>query len=370
MKKLIYITSLSGKRLNSFMFSSLKAGLECGFEVHLACNFDSADRELYNADCNRLGIVMHNVPFERIPIHPKNIYAYFNLRKLIRGNNFSVIHCNTVIGGLITRLISGKKDRSKVIYQAHGFHFYKGSSIITWLVYYPIEYLLSIRTNYLITINQEDYLRSLSMKSQKKLLINGVGLNHYSTTFKKDSSTCIRIVSVGELNHNKNHITVIRALSKIKKEYIYTIYGEGCNRIKLEEYIKKHALQDKVLLPGYSNNIREELLKYDVFVFPSFREGLSVALMEAMDAKLACIISNIRGNRDLIDDFGGILCNPHDSNDFYLAILKLIDNPNLMSSMGEHNKKKVSKFYVEKVIGEIKSVYTEVGMINSENSSN
>ena len=110
------------------------------------------------------------------------------------------------------------------------------------------------------------------------------------------------MLSVGDLNANKNHSTAIKAFAKadIPNSY-YLICGEGELRNELSSLSEKLGVSQHVHLLGFRNDVREILKASDLFVFPSFREGLSVALLEAVSAGVTCIASNIRGNVDLLE---------------------------------------------------------------------
>jgi glycosyltransferase EpsD len=99
------------------------------------------------------------IPFNRKPLHWNNLVSFWKIRKLIKRNNYKIIHTHTPMCSVVTRLASiGYRKRGPVIiYTAHGFHFFKGSSIISWLSYFPVEVFLSIFTDVIITMNEEDF---------------------------------------------------------------------------------------------------------------------------------------------------------------------------------------------------------------------
>src|SRR5699024_1516990 len=107
-------------------------------------------------------IKVFNIPFHRSPANKQNITAYRKIKEIIKVGNFDLIHCQSPVGGAITRLaaINARRLGTKLIYTAHGFHFYNGSPKINWLIYYPIEKKLSKYTDTIITINQEDFERA------------------------------------------------------------------------------------------------------------------------------------------------------------------------------------------------------------------
>src|SRR5699024_1671436 len=119
---------------------------------------------------------------------------------------------------------SSRKNGTKVLYTAHGFHFYDGAPLKNWLLYYPVEKWLSRYTDTLITINQEDYKRAQTFKANQVEYIPGVGIDLGNIQVNKEKVSKLKknlelstddfvLCSIGELNHNKNHNVVLEALS-------------------------------------------------------------------------------------------------------------------------------------------------------------
>ena len=227
------------------------------------------------------------------------------------------MHCHTPIAAACTRIACRhiRKKGSKVYYTAHGFHFYKGAPLKNWILYYPMEWLCAHWTDVLVTINREDFvLAKKRMKAKCIEYVPGIGIDiEKFTKVKVDrtekrreigiSDDAVLLLSVGELNKNKNHEVVIRALAKIGDYNIhYAIAGTG----KLEEYLYKLALElgieDQIHLLGFRDDLEEVYKIVDLYIHPSYREGLPVALMEAIASKVPVIASNIRGCKDLIEE--------------------------------------------------------------------
>ena len=281
--------------------------VESGHSVDIACNLT----QKLNPELLELVRTVYNIPFNRSPLKRGNIEAYQNLKIISKEVSYDIVHTHTPVASTLTRIIF-KKSNSRVIYTAHGFHFYKGAPLINWLIYYPIEWWLARHTDIIITINKADYNRAKkSFRAGKIEYIPGVGINlnmfdHLNKENKLERSDfgipsdAKLILSVGELNENKNHEVVIKALGILKDENVhYAICGEGSLRGKLEKTILKHGLAKQVHLLGFRNDVKDIYLLADLFIFPSKREGLPVALLEALLSGLPVIASNIRGNTDL-----------------------------------------------------------------------
>ncbi len=310
-KKVLFTATVVKTHINVFHLPYLKWFKEQGYEVHVAAKNDFINEPCIIPNCDKY----YDINFARFPFSKANIKAYKQLKKLIQENNYDIIHCHTPVAGVLTRLAAKNNKNTTVIYTAHGFHFFKGAPLINWLIYYPVERFCAGFTDKLITINREDYERAKRFKLRKNgkvYYVPGVGIdlekiqNLKVDVKQKKAELCIQentpvLLSVGELNKNKNHEIVLQALNKIKdKNFIYLICGRGILKEYLERKTQELHLENKVKLLGYRSNVIEILKTADLFIFPSKREGLPVSIIEAMAARLSVIASNVRGNRDLI----------------------------------------------------------------------
>ena len=369
MKKVLFIATVVKTHISVFHLPYIKMFKEKGYETVVAAknDYENGMPDIPNCDC------YIDIPFARNPFSFRNIKAYKMLKTLIDNGDFDVVQCNTPVGSVLGRLAARKarKKGTKVVYIAHGFHFFKGSSILSWLMFYPVEKLLSYITDVLITINTEDYERALKKFHAKTILhINGigVGLNKIESCVSdrhniragigiKDNE--IMLVSVGELINRKNHKTILQAISKLNNPSIhYVIAGSGVLKDEIEKTIEELGLTNNVHMLGFCTNVGEILKASDIFCFPSYQEGLPVALMEAMAASLPVVVSNIRGNTDLIiPDKGGFLYSPNDINGFACGIQKLAQNPQLRHNMGEYNRESVKAYDINVVKDKFEEVY-------------
>lgn len=310
-KKKVLFTATVILHIKSFHLPYIKWLKEQGYEVHVAAKNDFINEPCIIPNCDNY----YDVKFARFPFRKTNMKAYKQLKKLIQENNYDIIHCHTPVAGVLTRLAARKNKNITVIYTAHGFHFFKGAPLLNWLIYYPVERFCARYTDKLITINKEDYERAKRFslrKNGKVYYVPGVGIdldkieNIKVDIKKKKAELGIQentpvLLSVGELNKNKNHETVLQVLSKLKdKNFIYLICGRGVLKEYLERKIQELHLENKAKLLGYRSDVIEILKISDLFIFPSKREGLPVSVIEAMVCKLPVIASNVRGNRDLI----------------------------------------------------------------------
>jgi len=366
--KILYVTTISDT-INAFLVSHIKMLVGQGHSVDIACRIKKPiDQELEYLKCK-----IFDIPFTRAQLDKDNFTAYKQLKLIIKNNHYNIVHTHTPVASACARLACCKlrKDGLIVIYTAHGFHFYKSAPIRNWLVYYPIEVILSRYTDVLITINKEDYaLAKKRMKAKKIEYIPGVGVD------TKKFSGCvidraakrrelgipedaIVLLSVGELNKNKNHETVIRALhaTNIPNMY-YLIAGSGELYRPLKDLIAQLNLEKNVLLLKFRDDVNELYKISDAYCLPSYREGLNISLIEAMSSGLPVICSDIRGNRDLISkEGGGYLFDPHKIDDIKEAILKICGGRNL-SLMKSINSRSAELFEVRAILERMHVLYS------------
>ena len=331
-----------------------------GVKIELAC---SLSRPLED-DIVDLELKTHDISFSRSPFSKDNINAYKQLKKLIESGNYDIVHCHTPIAAMCTRLSCRKARRNgtKVFYTAHGFHFYKGAPLKNWLLFYPAEKLCAHFTDTLITINKEDYdLACRKLKAQQILYIPGVGVD--LAAFTPEQTVCLRrelgipennrvLLSVGELSHRKNHRVLIRAAAGIPNATVL-IAGAGT----LEDELKRLAQETgcDIRFLGYRKDIAALCGACDLFVLPSFQEGLPVALMEAMACAKAVSCSAIRGNVDLVDGDGGTLFDPADVDSCRTALVTALNSD--LSAMGQHNRQVMQAFSIEEVNRQMLELY-------------
>lgn len=373
--KLLYILNVAD-RVNNFSYTSMLAAKELGFEFHIAGNWSYASDREKIADEEKYGIKIHQIDFVRTPYHPGNIKAYKQLKTIAKNEQYDIIHCNTPIGGVVGRIIGKKLKTKKIIYQAHGFHFYKGAPKINWLIYYPIEKRLAKYTDAIITINQEDFAlakEKFRLKNHGEIYyVPGVGTDTDFYNFDCEtreihrtelglSDSDFAILSVGRLETNKNTETLIKAMAVMKNENVKLIVcGDGEQREYLEKLSERLGTEKSVTFLGTVSNLQEIYRAVDALASSSYREGLSRTVMEAMASGLPCIVSKIRGNTDLIEDGkGGFLCEPDDANAYAQAITALLQDVSLRESMKNENLKRIRSFSIPTVVSETKKIYSE-----------
>lgn len=374
-KKVLFIASVSGF-LENFEIENIINWINLDYEVYVAANYTGNIVGVKKGDLklNKIKIKKIKLNLTRNPLSVDNFKSFKILYELDKKLKFDIIDCHTPIGGILGRTLKIFNSQKYLIYTAHGFHFYKKGPIKNWLLYYPIEYLMSFFTDTLITINNEDYkLAKDKFKATQNIKIPGVGLNVSKISDLKVDKVVERsklgikndqivLVSVGELSSRKNHEIVIKALGEIQDlKLIYLIAGEGKDKNKYLDLIKKYKLEKNIFLLGHREDIIRLCKISDIFIHPSRREGLGMAALEGMAAGLPLIASDINGIKDYAkNNITGINIDPLDKKGFKTAIIELSKNKELREKYSLNNLKKVKEYDISATQKIMKRLYKEI----------
>jgi len=367
----ILFTATVDSHIKHFHLPYLKWFKEQGFEVHVASR---GENKIPFAD------VKYEIPFERSPFKFSNIKAYKQLKEIIEKNDYLLIHCHTPVGGVLTRLAARKarKSGTKVIYTAHGFHFYKGAPLKNWLIYYPIEKWLARCTDCLITINDEDYECAVRKKfkagSIKK--VNGVGidLNKFKpqTPEKKkelrkqygyDENDFI-LIYVAEMSYRKHQdllINVVNVLKNKISDIKLLLVGEGSLMEQYKNQVQKLHLEEYIHFLGYRKDVPDLMTIADVAVSSSRQEGLPVNVMEAMATGLPLVVTDCRGNRDLVQNGeNGFVVGIDDAEGMAERIEYIYKNKKIREKAREYNLENIKNYSLDVVRIKMSEIYKEM----------
>ncbi|MCM2138014.1 glycosyltransferase family 4 protein [Vagococcus fluvialis] len=377
MKKVLIVSSVASM-IDQFNKDNIKVLQDLGYEVHVATNFDNPGT-ITNERATQLKnylteekVTFFHVDFDRNPLNVLEFKtAYNQLNTIAENNSYSFVHLHSPIGGIIGRIVFRKRE-AKIIYTAHGFHFFKGAPLKNWLIYYPIEKFFSKYTDVLLTINSEDYeISKKKLKAKKVEFINGVGVdskkfNKIDDLEKKKlkvknmfNESDFLMIYVGELSYRKNQLNLIEAMKKIDAEEVkLLLVGQGDDEKMLKDYVNKSNLNKQVKFLGYRTDISDLMGMTDIVVSSSRQEGLPVNLIEGMCKGKPLVVTNCRGNRDLVQDrINGYTVPIDEPERFATKILELKNHESILESFSESSLE-LSKTYDLKMISkEMRKIY-------------
>ncbi len=343
-----------------------------GYEVHVAARNNLAEKNGLKLD---FVDQIYDLPFARSPKSTDNITAYKQLKKVLDENDYEVIHCNTPMGGIVTRLAARKarKSGARVFYTAHGFHFYNGAPKKNWLVFYPIEKFFSRLTDTLITITHEDYALASKKFHCRVEHIHGVGVDdqrYYPVSeeeqkklreelgFTEDQRI---LLCIGELLPNKNQSMAIRMMKEVIEAVpntVLLIAGNGPERERLEKEIEECGYGDHIRMLGYCTCLEKYQRITDVLVACSRREGLPLNLVEAMLNRNPVVASVNRGHRELVKDGEtGYLVPVDDDHQMAEHVIRLLTDDRLAAEIGQKAYDYAKSYTFTNVKKELEQIY-------------
>lgn len=373
MSKRILITSTELMMLH-FLVPHVNHLLDVGYDVELACS-EVGGRFAELEEIFQKKVNIHKVLLFRSPIKLKNFVGFHQLKKIIDNGSFDLVWTNEPVMGVVTRLAAGNARRSKtrVMYIAHGFHFYDGCPKWNWMLYYPIEKRLSKYTDVIGTINKEDYKRAKDkFYAQDVRYIHGIGFNTTKFSHCKINKEELResigvpkeafmLLSVGELSDRKNHVLIINALGELKKKEIYYVIAGRGDQTEYHKKAIENGIEKNLILLGNRSDIAKLCKAADVFVHPSAREGLGIAALEGMASGLPMISTNVNGMRDYVQD-GVTGCVVTDKNDIVSAkkaIEKMYEDTDFRMTCGRNNMDISYNFDLEVSVKEVEGMIKE-----------
>lgn len=369
MKKILYVTTIS-KTINAFFIPHIKKLIDEGYKVDVACSIEiEIDDSLLEYP-----VQVYDINFSRNPLSLNNITGYKKIRELIKKNKYDMVHVHTPIASFITRMAI-RNFNLKVIYTAHGFHFYQGAPLLNWIIYYPLEKLAARWTDRIITINTEDFNRAKLFKLRNNGDVNlthGVGIDEKSYELKNFNICQYRskvgldkndfiILILAEINSNKNHIQVIEAVKLLRYKYknIKVICaGDGPLQAELEQRVIEYRLEKEIIFLGFRRDVKELIAISNIVGLFSKREGLGKCILEAMIIGCPVLATNTRGPRELIENNkNGFLVEVNDYIKTAEAIEKLYLDESLTDEFIYMQQVNVQKYFMNNVLKELMCFY-------------
>jgi glycosyltransferase involved in cell wall biosynthesis len=374
-KKVLFVTTII-RTVEAFLLPHIMYFKNKGFEVGVAANTDNSDLN----KIEELGVTIHHVPFSRSVFNKGNLISYQIIKKIMR--DYHILHLHTPISSFITRMASSKGHT--VIYCAHGFHFNENGSRAANTFYKLVERLAGARTNKLIVTNKDDIAAARTIIAPEKIdYVNGVGLdqhiydidryteqNKLNSKFELGLDHNKKIIThIAEFNQNKRQIDIVRACEILKdktQNFTILLVGTGEDAEAVQNQIQESHLEQHIQCLGFRKDISNILSITDIGLLVSIREGLPRSLMEMMAMKIPIIATDIRGNRDLIENGeNGYLIPIKDPQLLADKCLHLLTNDHQSEKFGKAGREKIENYFsLEKVLHQMEKVYIELGILD------
>lgn len=368
MKKILFVATIF-KHFRAFHLPYIEWFKQQGWQVDAMANGDDPLEEAHHS---------YNVPVSRSPFSLSNVKAIKQAKAIINQEKYDIVYCHTAMGAVLARLAAKKarkKYGTKVIYVAHGFHFFKGGPLKSWLMYYPMEKYLSKYTDAIVTINEEDYqlVKTRGFRNIDTYKIPGIGTN---TSRLIETNNAVRaelrtqygysqdsfiLIYIAEYIERKNHKFIIDSMDELKKQIptIKVLFaGRGRLMDAMIEYAKQKGVDSYIDFLGFRKDIGQLIALSDVGISASRQEGLGLNLAEEMFAGLPIVATVDRGHKEIVkDEYNGFMYAQLDHAGFENAVCKLYLDPELRKKMGENAKEYIQKFSLDNAMASLTEIY-------------
>lgn len=359
--------------LDSTMYKMLntlnKKSLEEGFEVHCICS----DGEYVNK-LRECGYIVHPIKIAREINIKDNLRTIKNIYIKLKEIKPNIVHVHTPIAAVLGRIAAKLAKVKTIIYTAHGFYFHEGMSKKQYKVFYNIEkYTGKFLTDYIFTQSEEDYSLAkegnflpLNKKENYLHISNGIDLTNrfklkrFNISTKSNimyehniSSDTMIISFIGRMVKEKGIFDLIEAMKSLEDYediHLFAIGGvpESERDKSLKEFLENVNDINNITFTGKVENVEDYLFTSDIFILPSYREGMPRSIIEAMSMKNAVIATNIRGSREeVIPKFNGYLVEVQNPLQIKDMILDLYNNREKLKKFKENSLTRAQQLYDE-----------------------
>lgn len=310
-----------------------------------------------------------------------DIKAILKMFHFFRDVKPDIVHTHTSKAGVVGRIAARMAGVPNVIHTVHGFPFHPGMPKVKYRVYRQIERWMAGMTDVMLSQSEEDVINASKMgiKPRRGDLIyigNGVDLTEFDPCkFHPRQRLRVReslgingtdpvITLIGRINREKGYHDLVEALQMVRDvpwQALFIGPDEGF-LTGLKSQIERFGLQERIKILGFRSDITELLAASDIYVLPSYREGLPRSLIEAQAMALPCVATAIRGCREIVGEgVTGFLFKPGDRKALGAALRKLLAEPELRLEMGLAGRRRMLRYFDEAEVGrKVMAIYEEV----------
>ncbi|MGB5811724.1 MAG: glycosyltransferase family 4 protein [Polyangiales bacterium] len=354
-----------------------------GLSVHAACSPDARV-----ADLRARGLTIHEVPIDRKIAPLSNAKSVGDLARLMLREKYDLVHTHAPVASVVGRTAAKLARVERIVYTAHGFYFHENMPKPQYAMYHGVEKAIAHVTDRILVQSREDYQTALRTRlgSSRKItyLGNGIDLDRFDPDAKAQpglreslgipASAGPIIAMTGRITEEKGLGELVEAVSILQPKFpdlhLLVIGGQlSTERDAFEQrlvtFIEDRQLTSHVTLAGFQRDVAPLLALADVFVLPSYREGLPRSVLEAMAMQLPVVATDIRGCREAVaDHVTGLLVPIKDSQRLADAIRHVLTDSDLAATFGRAGRERVETQFDEHLVFErLERCYRDLGVV-------
>ncbi len=317
------------------------------------------------------------IPFYSVEL-PKYLRTKYlrKIQQLHKIEKFDLIHSHGGVAGFYGRLMKKHNPEIRSVHTIHGIHYIHINKFLTRNLSKTIEQYLVQFTDRTICVTRSDFITAADLKITDEfktvMIPNGIDVSEFSAHEKnhgllKDlglKQNNFIIGSISRFDVQKNQKLIIQAAYYLVKKYPemrFVFVGTGEYLKRMIEYTREAGLGKYVVFAGEKENTKDFYSIFDVFVLPSFWEGLPYVLLEAMASKLPIICSDLPGLNEVITDrYSALTIDPHNVDELFNGISNLYEDEELRCKIMVNAHSAVLKFDEKRLIKDYENLYAEV----------
>jgi glycosyltransferase involved in cell wall biosynthesis len=346
--------------------AALARHLRARYDVTVGCAPGGPLIGTLHAD--RLSVV--EIPtLTRTPSLVADIRTLVWLVGFMRRERFSIVHCHSTKAGLIGRLAARIAGVPGIVFTAHGWPFTSGWSAAVRIAITIAERTIARLTTVIVCV--ADHVRAEGLRlrigrpAQLHVVHNGVDPSPWISASRpapRLASGGSRVVMVGRLQAPKDPFTLIRAWAQVPEPHRLALVGDGPLQPSVAALIDELGLAERVTLLGARADVPAILAEADLFVLCTTREGLPLAVIEAMMSGLPVVASDVGAVAEAVrDGETGLLVPAGDAAALASALRTLLDDPARRYAYGEAGRRRALKHFTEaRMVGDIDRIYSRI----------
>ena len=375
MNRLLMVTTVPST-LRSFLLPFAAHFRSQGWQVDaMACGISTS------VECQQGFDRVWEIQWSRNPLDPRNLLGTPQLiREIVAREKYDIIHVHTPVAAFVTRYALKdlrQKLGAKVIYTAHGFHFYAGGNRLKNAIFIQLERWGGKWTDYLVTINHEDKYaaqRYQILEPQRIRYMPGIGvdLNYYNPRSVPDAAVAaVRqelgleennrlLLSVAEFTARKHHVDAIGAFAKLARSDVhFALAGTGPLREKMQQLASDLGVADRIHFLGNRRDIPVLMRAASANILVSAQEGLPRSVLESLALETPTIGTKIRGTQDLLADGCGLLIDVGAVDELASAMSTVLDRPEQAAHMSKLGSERISTYDLDSIVKMHEQLYAE-----------
>ncbi len=299
-----------------------------------------------------------------------------NLSRYMKEHEIDIVHAHMYRSSVPATIAARLAGVPAMVSQVHNVQTWE-TIRQRWLD----RFLCRWRTSIVAVSEQvrRDVIRNLRVEREKtRVIYNGVDVNRFSDRSLREPTRKalglrprdMAIIYHGRLVEQKNPDLLLKIgaeIARIRVGVRVVIAGDGPLREELERKTKEMGMEAQVRFLGRRDDVPALLQAADMSVLPSFKEGFSNAVLEAMAAGLPVVATDVGGNAEAIEHGkSGWIVPPHNTGAFLNAVAELVDDPKERVRMGREARKRAERFSLDRMVLEVEDLYEtlarEVGL--------